>query len=135
MLGRENCRNVLMNQLVLHKSNPVMRGFAARHPGVASEFQPGDRGPDWVCVVPVAEHLRAKQAAPAWPSGALDPAALEHGIEGRAGQVLRRLLEHHDLDIPLDKLVTDWLFARKLANVAEGQISGALAKAGLDRGR
>ena len=65
----------------------------------------------------------------------LDPATLESGIEARAGQVLRRLLEYHHLDIPLDKLVIDWLFARKLANVAEGQISGALAKAGLDRGR
>ena len=131
MLGRENCRLFLMNQFVLHKDNPVMRGFAARHPGVASEFQPGERGPDWVPVVPVAEHLRAKQIVPAWPAGALDPATLEHGIEARAGQVLRRLLEHHDLDIPLDKLVIDWLFARKLANVAEAQIRGALSKAGL----
>ncbi len=133
MLGRENCRNFLMNQLVLHKSNPVMRGFAARHPGVASEFQPGGRGSDWVCVVPVAEHLRAEQQVPAWPSGALDPATLESGIEARAGQVLRRLLEYHHLDIPLDKLVIDWLFARKLADVAETQIRGALTAADLAR--
>lgn len=133
MLGRENCRLFLMNQLVMHKSNPVMRGFATRHPGIASEFQPGDRGADWVSVVPVTEHLRAKQAVPAWPGGALDPAALEHGIEARAGQVLRRMLEHHKLDIPLDKLVIDLLFARKLAGVADKQIRGALGAAGLDR--
>jgi hypothetical protein len=131
LMGRENCRYFLMHEFVLHEDNPVFRGFAARHPGVAEEFRPcpGRRGR--LPVVPVAEHLRVPRLLPAWPRGTLDPGSLVEALEERFGLLLRRLLEHHGMDIPLDGLLVDWVAARKLARAAEAQVREALKNGAL----
>ena len=126
LMGRENCRYFLMHEFVLHEDNPVFRGFAARHPGVAEEYRPspGERG--WLPVIPIAEHLRVPRLLPPWPRGAVDPARLAEPMEERFGLLLRRLLDHHGVDIPLDGLLVDWIAARKLARAAENRLRGAL---------
>ena len=127
MMGRENCRYFLMHEFALHEDNPVFRGFASRHPGVAEEYRPhpGRRG--WLPIVPVAEHLRVPRLLPDWPRGALDPGRLAGPMEGRFEVLLRRLLEHNGLDgLPADRTA-----ARGLAGVAEAQVRGASERAAL----
>jgi hypothetical protein len=128
MMGRENCRSFLMGGFVLHEDNPVFRGFASRHPDVAEEFRPrpGERG--WLPVVPVAEHLRVPRLLPEWPRGALDPGDLAGPMAERFGPLLRRLLEHNRLDIPLDGPLVDRIAARGLAGAVEAQVRRALHK-------
>jgi hypothetical protein len=132
MMGRENCRSFLMREFVLHEDNPVFRGFAARHPGVAAEFRPcpGQRG--WLPVVPVAEHLRVPRLLPDWPRGALASGSLVEPMEERFGLLLRRLLDHNGIDLPLDGLLVDWIAARKLAGMANVQVREALKDGALD---
>jgi hypothetical protein len=137
MLGRENCRAFLMDEFVLHRDNPLFRGLADRHPGVAEDFRPGGGGadagrrPEWLPVVPVVPPLRAPQPVPAWPVGAVDPEALRSAIEKRAGLVLRRLLENNGIEVPFEDLVLDVLLDAKLADAAERQIRKAIAEEGL----
>lgn len=131
MMGRENCRSFLTREFVLHEDNPVFRGFASRHPGVAEEYRPQPGQGGWLPVVPVAEHLRVPRLLPDWPRGALDPSRLTAPAQERLGLLLRRLLDHHGFDIPLDGLLVDWLAARKLAGAAEARVRTALREARL----
>jgi hypothetical protein len=110
----------------------VFRGFAARHPGVADEYRPrpGRRG--WLPVVPVAEHLRVPRLLPDWPRGALASGSLVEPMEERVGLLLRRLLDHNGIDLPLDGLLVDWIAARKLAGMANVQVRKALKDGALD---
>ncbi|MBD0272697.1 MAG: hypothetical protein ICV73_12305, partial [Acetobacteraceae bacterium] len=131
MMGRENCRRFLMHEFVLHEDNPVFRGFASRHPDAAEEFRPrpGERG--WLPIVPVAEHLRVPRLLPEWPRGALDPGRFAEPMRERFGLLLRRLLGHNGVDIPLDGLLVDWIAARKLAGAAAAQMHKGLESGAL----
>jgi hypothetical protein len=101
LMGRENCRYFLMHEFVLHEDNPVFRGFASRHPAAAEEYRPRPGQPGWLPIVPVAEHLRVPRLLPDWPRRAsLDPGGLAGPMEGRFAVLLRRLLDHHELDAP-----------------------------------
>ncbi|GAA0599009.1 hypothetical protein GCM10009416_41470 [Craurococcus roseus] len=132
LMGRENCRYFLMHDFVLHEDNPVFRGFAARHPGVAEEYRPCPGHGDWLPIVPVAEHLRVPRLLPPWPRAAVDPANLSEPLEERFGLLLRRLLDHHGVDIPLDGLLVDWIAARKLARAMEARLREALESGALN---
>jgi Patatin-like phospholipase len=131
MLGRENCRSFLMNELVLHKDNPLFRGFADRHPDVTRNLRPTDMGSDWLPIIPVVPPLRVPQPVPAWPVGAVDPAPLHKSIENRLGLVLRRLLENNNIEIPFEHLLINTLIDTKLADAVEKQIKKAVADEGL----
>jgi hypothetical protein len=124
MMGRENCRYFLMHEFVLHEDNPVFRGFASRHPAAAEEYRPHPGQPGWLPIVPVAEHLRVPRLLPDWPRRALDPGSLAGPVQDRFALLLRRLLDHHGLDVPLGA-------ARKLAGAAEAEIRKAMASGGL----
>jgi hypothetical protein len=52
-------------------------------------------------------------------------------MEERFGLLLRRLLEHNGIDVPLDGLLVDWIAARKLAGAAEAQVRRALGSGAL----
>jgi hypothetical protein len=132
MMGRENCRYFLMHEFVLHEDNPVFRGFASRHPATAEEHRPRPGQPGWLPIVPVAEHLRVPRLLPDWPRRALDPARLSEPMGARVALLLRRLLDHHGLDIPLDGLVADRSAAGKIAGAAEAEIRKGVASGALD---
>jgi hypothetical protein len=131
MMGRENCRYFLMHEFVLHEDNPVFRGFASRQPAAAEEYRPRPGQPGWLPIVPVAEHLRVPRLLPDWPRRALDPGSLAGPVEERFVLLLRRLLDHGGLDIPLDGAAVDRIAARKLAGAAEAEIRRAMASGGL----
>jgi hypothetical protein len=127
MMGRENCRHFLMREFVLHEDNPVFRGFAARHPGVADEYRPCPGQPGWLPIVPVAEHLRVPKLLPEWPRGALDPAGLAEPTGQRFGLLLRRLLECHGVAVPPGGLCSpDGREENCLARAAASQLRGAM---------
>ena len=83
-------------------------------------------------VVPVAEHLRVPRLLPPWPRGTLDPGCSAEPLEERFGLLLRRLLDHHGMDVPLDGLLVDRIAARKLARAAEDRLREALRGGALD---
>ncbi|HYZ61135.1 MAG TPA: patatin-like phospholipase family protein [Acetobacteraceae bacterium] len=131
MLGRENCRAFLMNEFILHKDNPLFRGLVERQPGVAADYQPGGRSPDWLPIIPVVPPLRALLPVPAWPAGSIHPKTFHDAIERRAGLVLKRLLENNGISIPFESLLVDTLIDNKLADAAEEQITNAVNEDGL----
>ncbi len=127
MLGRENCRIFLRDEFVLRRENPLLREFATNHAEVANRYQANGSTLDWLPVIPLVEPLRKEKPVPAWPVGALDPGKLLRGIEGRTGLLLRRLIDYHHVDFPLERVLIDWLVDHKLAQAAEQQIRKGLA--------
>ncbi|MBD0275521.1 MAG: hypothetical protein ICV73_26770, partial [Acetobacteraceae bacterium] len=127
MMGRENCRSFLMHDFALREDNPVFRGFASRHPGVAEEYRPHPGQSGWLPIVPVAEHLRVPRLMPEWPRGALDPDLLATPMEGRFGPLLLRLLERGGVG----GASVDAAAAGGLAGTAEVQVREALERAAL----
>lgn len=129
MLGRENCRAFLMNEFVLDKDNPLFNGLARRAPNVAADFQVADGG-DWLPVIPVLPPLRAAQPVPGWPAGKLGPETRRTEIQARAGLLLHRLLEYHQIGFAFDGVAIG-ILKGKIADAAEKQIQDAVSATGL----
>ena len=110
MLGRENCRQFLMEELQIGAANPVLGAG-----GSASALRP---------LVPVLGDLAQPRPVPPLVDN-FDPETLRGAIKQRAERFLTVLADSHGLSLPGSGLIIDWLLDGKIADLAIQQIDQA----------